>query len=286
MKSKDTKTNFRKNIHKKRRKNYLLKRYFLFSVFLITLLFTGFFLKSKITFYYAKFFANHPHKNLKNNKIEAARIDKIITEHNDKLFGFDISHYQRKKDINWDSLYITNGSIKLDFVVMRATMGYKKKDQHFDDFWEIAQQHQLTRGAYHYYRADEDPLLQAKNYLESVKLEEGDLVPILDIEKMPRKISKKQLITNIKIWLKTVEEKYHKKPILYTYYYFYRDYLKGELKDYPLWLANYNDVLTPSEEDNWQLWQFTENGIVNGIKVKVDLNILNGNTWQLKRLKL
>ena len=155
---------------------------------------------------------------------------------------------------------------------MRATMGNKHKYKHFDDFWELAKQHNLTRGAYHFYRADEDPVIQANNYLESVKLEEGDFRPVLDIEKIPRRKSKEQFISDVKVWLKIVEEKYGEKPIIYTYYYYYRDNLKGEFDDYPLWLANYNDVLNPSkEDDDWKMWQFTENGIVKGINVKVCL---------------
>ena len=276
----------RKKIHHKRRKNYNFRRYFLLAILFISLVFTGFYLKDKISFYYAKYFEKSVHKKLKNSSEEAARIDKIVTEYNDKIFGFDISHYQRKKDINWDSLTIANGSIKLDFVVMRATMGNKRKDKHFDDFWELAKERQLTRGAYHFYRADEDPVMQANNFLESVKLEKGDLRPVLDLEKVPRRKSKEQFIADVKIWLKIVEEKYGEKPIIYTYYYYYRDNLKGDFDDYPLWLANYNDVLTPSEEDDWQMWQFTENGIVKGINVKVDLNIFNGNSWSFNKLKL
>jgi GH25 family lysozyme M1 (1,4-beta-N-acetylmuramidase) len=34
--------------------------------------------------------------------------------------------------------------------VMRATMGNRKKDKHFDDFWELAKENNLTRGAYHF----------------------------------------------------------------------------------------------------------------------------------------
>jgi lysozyme len=258
----------------------------LLAILFISLVFTGIYLKNKFSFYYAKYFEKSVHKKLKNSTEEAVRIDKIVTEYNDKIFGFDISHYQRKKDINWDSLTIANGSIKLDFVVMRATMGNKRKDKHFDDFWQLAKERQLTRGAYHFYRADEDPVIQANNFLESVKLEKGDLTPILDLEKVPRRKSKEQFIADVKVWLKMVEDKYGKKPIIYTYYYYYRDHLKGEFDDYPLWLANYNDVLAPSEEDDWQMWQFTENGIVKGINVKVDLNVFNGNSWSFNKLKL
>ena len=279
-------SNQRKKIHHKRRKSYKFRRYLFLAILTVTLLFTGFYLKDKVAFYYAMYFEKFVHKKLKNSEEENARIDRIVTEYNDKIFGFDISHYQRKKDINWDSLTIANGSIKLDFVVMRATMGNKHKDKHFDDFWELAKQHNLTRGAYHFYRADEDPVIQANNYLESVKLEEGDFRPVLDIEKIPRRKSKEQFISDVKVWLKIVEEKYGEKPIIYTYYYYYRDNLKGEFDDYPLWLANYNDVLVPSEEDDWKMWQFTENGIVKGINVKVDLNVFNGNSWSYRKLKL
>lgn len=284
------KTNFNSNqkrkLHKTRRKNYNLRRWIVLAILAVSLIFTGFFLKNKIAFYYAMYFNKYHHKNLKNDKKEAARIDKIITEYNDKTFGFDISHYQKKEDIKWDSLTIANDGIKLDFVVMRATMGNRKKDKHFDDFWETSKKNELIRGAYHFYRADEDPVMQANNYLESVILESGDLRPVLDIERVPRRKSREKFIEDLKVWLKIVEDKYGEKPIIYTYYYYYKDHLKGEFDDYPLWLANYNDVMVPSPEDDWKLWQFTEKGIVKGINTKVDLNIYNGNLWSFKKLTL
>lgn len=284
------KTNFNSNqkrkLHKTRRKNYNLRRWIVLAILGVSLIFTGFFLKNKIAFYYAMCFNKYHHKNLKNDEKETARIDKIITEYNDKTFGFDISHYQKKEDIKWDSLTIANDGIKLDFVVMRATMGNRKKDKHFDDFWETSKKNELIRGAYHFYRADEDPVIQANNYLESVKLESGDLRPVLDIERVPRRKSREKFIEDLKVWLKIVEDKYGEKPIIYTYYYYYKDHLKGEFDDYPLWLANYNDVMVPSPDDDWKLWQFTEKGIVKGINTKVDLNIYNGNLWSFKKLTL
>ena len=284
------KTNFNSNqkrkLHKTRRNNYNLRRWIVLAILAVSLIFTGFFLKNKIAFYYAMYFNKYHHKNLKNDKKEAARIDKIITEYNDKTFGFDISHYQKKEDIKWDSLTIANDGIKLDFVVMRATMGNRKKDKHFDDFWETSKKNELIRGAYHFYRADEDPVMQANNYLESVILESGDLRPVLDIERVPRRKSREKFIEDLKVWLKIVEDKYGEKPIIYTYYYYYKDHLKDEFDDYPLWLANYNDVMVPSPDDDWKLWQFTEKGIVKGINTKVDLNIYNGNLWSFKKLTL
>ncbi|WP_262149076.1 glycoside hydrolase family 25 protein [Chryseobacterium foetidum] len=272
--------------HKNTRKRANLRRIMVLAVLVLTLLGTGFFLKQKISYYYALYFNKTAHKKLKNSEREAARIQKIISENLDKTYGLDISHYQNKEDITWDSLSIGNKTIPLEFVVMRATMGNRNADKHFNDFWEQAKKHELIRGAYHFYRADEDPVRQANNFLENVKLEAGDLPPILDIEKIPRKKSKEKLVEDLKVWCKIVEETYGKKPIIYTYYHYYKDFLKGEFDDYPLWLANYNDVPTPSPDDHFDFWQFTENGIVHGINTKVDLDLYNGSLWSLKSLTL
>ncbi|MEC5395110.1 glycoside hydrolase family 25 protein [Bergeyella sp. RCAD1439] len=274
----------RKSPNRKSKKKTSWGKYFLVGFIAITLLATGFYLKEKIAFYYASYFQRFEHKKLKNTASETERIDRIVGEYADKTFGLDISHYQNPNDIQWDSLSIGHRSIPLKFIILRATMGQQSQDRHFDRYWKKAKAHGLIRGAYHFYRPDEDPVKQATNFLENVKLEQGDLVPVLDIEKTPKKYTKAQLKENLKIWLKIVEEKYGKKPILYTYYHYYQDNLRGEFDQYPLWLANYNNVLTPSPQDPWLLWQFTENGIVYGINTKVDLNVFNGSLGALKQL--
>ena len=285
-KSTPKKRNTRKKIHKNRRKNYLLRRYIFIGMLLLVLAGTGYYLKEKISFYYASYFNKFHHKKLKNSKEEAARIDRIIGEYATKTFGIDISHYQRKEDIQWDSLSIGNKTIPIKFVVLRATMGNRSNDKHFDEFWKKSKEHNFIRGAYHFYRADEDPVLQANNFLANVKLESGDLPPILDIEKIPKRKSKEKLVEDLKTWCKIVEDTYGEKPIIYTYYHYYKDFLKGEFEGYPLWLANYNNVPAPSPNDDWDFWQFTEKGIVYGINTKVDVDIYNGSYWSLKMLTL
>lgn len=262
------------------------RRGILLAILLLALVGSGFYLKQKIGFYYAMYFNRFEHKSLTNTEFEEKRINRIITEYSDKTFGIDMSHYQRREDIQWDSLSIANRAIPIQFVILRATMGNRSADRHFDEFWQLAKKHNLIRGAYHFYRADEDPVRQANNFLENVKLEEGDLPPVLDIEKIPRRKSNAKLVEDLKIWCRIVEEAYGEKPIIYTYYHYYNDFLKGEFDDYPLWLANYNDVLVPSPDDPWQIWQFTEKGIVHGINTKVDVNVYNGSLWSLRRLTL
>lgn len=273
-------------IQQTRRYNYLARRKTVLFLLALALLGTAFYLRQNISYYYALYFERFTHKKLQNEEHEAFRIQKIISDNLDKTYGFDLSHYQNKKDILWDSLSIGNRTIPLEFVIMRATMGNRSNDRNFPEFWQLAKKHNLVRGAYHFYRADEDPVLQANNFLETVKLESGDLPPVLDIEKIPRRKSKEKLLEDLKIWCKIVEETYGEKPIIYTYYHYYKDYLQGEFEEYPLWLANYNNVPAPSPTAQWDLWQFTENGIVYGINTKVDLNMYNGSLWSLKRLTL
>lgn len=275
-----------KQLHKTRRKKYFFRRWMILAILIVALIGTGFYLKQSVSYYYALYFNKFTHKKLHNSEREAARIQRILANNLDKTYGFDVSHYQNREDIKWDSLSIGNKTIPLDFVVMRATMGNRSADKHFEEFWEMAKKHDLIRGAYHFYRADEDPVIQANNFLANVKLESGDLPPILDIEKIPKRKTNKKLIEDLKVWCKIVEDAYGEKPIIYTYYHYYKDFLKGEFEDYPLWLANYNDVPSPSPDDQWDFWQFTENGIVHGINAKVDLDIYNGNSWSLKRLTL
>lgn len=276
----------KRKIHKNRRRHWLLRREVLLVILAAALLGTGFYLKQKLTFYYAMYFNRFEHKTLSNTEFEEQRINRIITDYNDKTFGIDMSHYQRKEDIAWDSLSIANRAIPIEFVILRATMGNRSADKHFDEFWQLAKKHNLIRGAYHFYRADEDPVRQANNFLENVKLEEGDLPPVLDIEKIPKRKSNAKLVEDLKIWCRIIEEAYGAKPIIYTYYHYHKDFLEGEFDGYTLWLANYNDVPQPTPNGDWDMWQFTENGIVYGINTKVDVNVYNGSLWSLKRLTL
>lgn len=279
--------NNKKSIRKNRsRKKSIGRKYFFWAFLVGIVFFVGFYFKNSVHFYYAKYFLKRENIHLRNSPQEEKRINTIVEYYRDKTFGIDISHYQRRQDIDWDSLSIANGAIPIDFVVLRASMGQNGKDKNFDYFWEKAKESGKIRGAYHFYRPDENPILQANNFLSRVKLESGDLPPILDIEKPPRGKTKEELVRDLKIWCDIVEQKYGKKPILYTYYHYYKDYLRDDFSGYVLWLANYNNVLEPSEEDDWDFWQFTEKGIVNGINTKVDVDIYNGSLRSLKRLTI
>jgi lysozyme len=87
-------------------------------------------------------------------------------------------------------------------------------------------------------------------------------------------------------WLHIVENKYHVKPIIYTYYKFKENYLADErFDDYPYWIAHYYvDVMQYSGP--WKFWQHTDAGRVAGIEGEVDFNIYNGSFYDLQQLCL
>lgn len=211
------------------------------------------------------------------SRLESLRIYEILARHKDKAYGIDVSHYQGK--IDWPKVRV-NEAIPLQFAFIRATVG-EDRDSEFKANWDGAKANGFLRGAYHYYRPDENSAKQADNFIRRVKLSRGDLPPVLDIEKIPNKQSMDSLRSGLKRWLDKVEKHYGMKPIIYSGESFYTDFLREEFEGYKLWIANYS-FFEDEIRKEWQLWQFTDKGTLEGIEGPVDLNIYNGNLEGLK----
>lgn len=192
-----------------------------------------------------------------------------------RVVGIDISHYQGM--INWDQVKKIDDK-PISFVFIRATQGDDGKDKYFKYNWKKAKEKGFLRGAYHYYRPNENSSKQADRFIKRVKLEKGDLPPVLDIEKFSRIQSNQSLRNGLKNWLDKVEAHYGIKPIIYSGASHYKDLLSHEMfKDYVFWIANYNRVERPLKTDKvWDFWQFSDKGKVNGIEGNTDLNVFKG----------
>lgn len=214
-------------------------------------------------------------------EIEDDRIFEVLSRHDTKLAGFDVSEYQ--SEIEWKKIDNTEGDFPLSFVFIRATAGSSKTDRRYKENWEAAKEHYFVRGAYHYYRPNENSIVQAENFIKTVKLKKGDLPPVLDIEKLPKRQSVDSLKVGLRRWLNHVEKHYKVKPIIYSGESYYTDFLKKEFKEYPLWIANYNSYVERIQDD-WKFWQFTEKAQIQGIKGMVDVNVFNGDREDLNEL--
>lgn len=208
-------------------------------------------------------------------------IDKVLDAHIEKSFGIDLSEYQDKLD--WDAVKEIEGGYPIEFVFVRASVGNERADKKFKKYFQKAKEKGFVVGAYHYYRPNENSIEQAENYIKQVTLVEGDFPPVLDIEKLPRTQSIDRLKIGLKRWLEKIEGHYGVKPIIYTSESYYEDFLKNDFEAYPFWIANYT-AFYKDIDDEWSIWQFTENGKINGVKGSVDVNIYNGNSVELKEL--
>lgn len=210
-----------------------------------------------------------------------ASLDKVLEAHIEKSFGIDISEYQDR--INWNEVKEIEGDFPIEFIFIRATVGNDRRDYKFKKYWSKAKEKKFIRGAYHYYRPNENSIEQANNFIKNVKLNKGDFPPVLDIEKLPKEQSIDRLKVGLQRWLDAIENHYGVKPIIYSSESYYTDFLKDDFSDYPFWIANYTAFYSDIDDD-WSAWQISENGKVNGIKGRVDINIYNGNSLDLKEL--
>ena len=201
------------------------------------------------------------------------------------IHGIDISHYQG--EINWDKLSdATIDGFPLKFVIVKSTEGSSGVDENFNDNLYQAREYGFIRGAYHFWSNKSSARAQANFFLKQVHLEEGDLPPVLDVEHKPKNRSIEDFQRDVLTWLHIVEDKYHVKPIIYTYYKFKEQYLSAPVfDDYPYWIAHYY-VEKVEYKGKWKFWQHTDAGRLDGIRGYVDLNIFNGSLYELKRLTI
>lgn len=184
--------------------------------------------------------------------------------------GIDVSHFSGAVD--WPAL----GTAGFSFGVIKATEGDDLKDPSFDEFWSGIKKAGLVRGAYHFYVTEDDPLEQAKFFIQTVDLEPGDLVPIVDIETLGHD-TQPELARRLKIWLDAVEQHFGVKPIIYTDWKFWNEHLTDDFGDYPLWVAEYEveEPKLPEGWKDWHLWQWKGNATVPGVEKDADLSRVN-----------
>ena len=209
--------------------------------------------------------------------------------------GIDVSHH--RGEVKWKKV-INSG---VSFAIVKATDGGTFFDPRFDDNWSAMRRAQVIRGAYHYFRPDVDPVVQAHHYLWAVGdiLHESDLPPVLDFEAYPKnvyedfkKLKLSKRIKMVKQWLTTVSDATGRLPVIYTNQHSWQ-YAMNDTEEFtycPLWIANYG-VSKPYLPANswggqgWLIWQFSSSGEVpgvNGGEPPVDLNIFHGKLQDIK----
>ena len=189
--------------------------------------------------------------------------------------GIDVSHFQGA--IDWAKVKAAG----IQFAFIKATDGTGGTDPLLTANMQGAAKAGVPFGLYHFFRPAQSANDQAAHFL-SIDHTLGQLPPVLDLELDPLKVSDAQA------WLDYVEDSMSVVPIIYGS----PSFLSGHFEDwagvktYPLWVAEYTERPKPVTGPwaNWDFWQHSNTGTVDGISVPVDLNWFNGTLDELKEL--
>ncbi len=169
------------------------------------------------------------------------------------------------------------------FVFIKASEGKTYQDEAFNRNYQGARDAGLKVGAYHFFRKNRTGEEQAANLLNVVKGKELDLPLVIDLEDdwgngatTSRETALKRVLEMIEI----LDDKGYD-VMIYTNLDGYGKYYKGMLGDHDLWLCSFTspDILTDKPH---RFQQFSHEGVVDGVKGDVDLNVWRGSKreWQ------
>lgn len=188
------------------------------------------------------------------------------------IHGIDLSHYQG--NVFWEAI---GNNTHMAYVYLKATEGGDRIDATFERNIQMAREHGLLVGSYHFYRPRTDQMVQMKNFRSQCLPDEQDLIPLIDIETTGG-LSTADFCDSLFYFLDLVEEAYQQKPLLYTGRNFYNKHLAGKVNEYKIMIALYLDeepVLIDDREIT--MWQYTGKGRIKGIAGYVDKSRFMGN---------
>ncbi len=211
--------------------------------------------------------------------------------------GIDVSKWNsqdKKNKIDWNK--VKNSGV--EYVIIRA--GYRGQvdpklyeDPYFHEHIKGAQDAGLQVGVYFYSQAiTEQEALEEASFLLSIIKDYKitypvcfDWEPVDGSRAKKAKLTKSQASAIARKFLSTMEG-YGYDTMLYSYHSAIVDYFNTELvNDYKVWMARYltaykdNGVeyahgdKIPSTTYPFQMWQYTDSGIVPGIEGVVDVNV-------------
>jgi len=162
-------------------------------------------------------------------------------------FGIDISQYNG--DIDWVKVVAqTKTKEPIEFVIIRATVGVDKDTNYARNYAE-AKRNGFIVGSYHYYRPNENSTMQFENFKKVLKLENGDILPVVDIEAYSSVQSMESLKQGLRNFISLCEREYGVKPIIYTGLSMWDTYLKDDFGDCKLWVSAYSLSLSSRKRD-------------------------------------
>ena len=194
------------------------------------------------------------------------------------LTGIDVSEHQY--DIDWEKVAADG----IDFAMIRvgyrgSTAGQIYTDEYFEKNIAGATAAGLKVGVYFYSQAinAEEAAEEAAFVLNAIRPYKVTFPVVFDWEIVGGSdartytVSRSVLCESAKTFCSAVEDAGYDAMIYFTQYLGYRKYILRQLSDYEFWYAEYE--AKPRIVFNFDMWQYSSTGSVNGIDGDVDLNI-------------
>lgn len=228
-----------------------------------------------------------PYNNMANkNKYEW---DKYLKNENGILkyednnyttkFGIDVSEHQ--KDIDWTKVKEAG----VEFAILRlGYRGYGKAgniilDKSFDQNYKEATEQGLDIGVYFFSQAiSSDEIKEEAEFVLSNLKEKNITLPVVfDLEKIKNDDARtdnltEEEITNMTLQFCNIIKENNYNPSIYANAKTFTTKMKLELfNDYNKWYADYQEK--PIYPYDFDIWQYSETGKIDGIEGNVDLDI-------------
>lgn len=193
--------------------------------------------------------------------------------------GVDVSKWQG--NIDWNKIAQAGNS----FAFIKATEGVDYVDPFFEPNWDLIENSPMYAGAYHYFSFGSDGKKQAQNYINTVRVCENTLPPVVDFEltNEDEAVSKDKVKAELDDLLETLKQHYGTEPIIYTTPKAYIKYLSFGYSKYTLWMRNtYSEPIS-----KWSFWQYDDEGRIengyDGDQYYIDLNVYNGDMEKFRK---
>ncbi|MEH7088123.1 GH25 family lysozyme [Priestia megaterium] len=201
--------------------------------------------------------------------------NKLQSRNSQNILGLDVSHHNGN-NIDWKKV----AAAGYKFVYLKLSEGKSYVDKTTYDNYIAAKNAGLRVGFYHFAHPDNDPIAEVDFFLKKLDGMKADLPHCLDLEEN-KGLSKAKVTAFAVKWMEYLQKKTGITPILYTGLSFSNSNFTNAVAKYPLWVARYSEsnrvkgFTNPGESNVWNKWamfQYTDQGKVNGIKGNVDVN--------------
>ncbi|MCR5278966.1 MAG: glycoside hydrolase family 25 protein [Lachnospiraceae bacterium] len=213
--------------------------------------------------------------------------------------GIDVSTFQKK--IDWEKVKAAG----VDFAIIRcAFRGYGAdgklvEDNMFKSHMDGAKSVGINIGVYFYTQAtsEDEAVEEANMALDLIKPYKINGPVVIDVEYAGDTARTKDLTNTertdfIIAFCETVKNAGYRPMIYANMKYFVRMMEFERLEDYGKWYANYNELYDPAKITSiwafndplyfpyeYDIWQYTDTGHIDGISGNVDLNVLFEKWW-------